>query len=480
MKRNNGITLISLVITIVVLIILAGVAINLTLGENGIFTKAQYAKEQYEMAAVREKINLAMLGIQTEEINNGELTLDTMLTRLQEKLPGITIEKDGEILKGTLDGYDFVIGGNFEVIIEGYNPEAGNDDTEEEEETPTTYTVTLNGANITSNGASQVNKNAEYVAKLVSTTGYYITNVEVTMNGSTLTKDIDYTYTNGDLRIPNVNGNIEVKGTTIVKPSGEYVNYEIDLNDDGDITNDWMIFYKEEDTASLYNGATYIIPSYYVPASKIITSLTNAEMSLYSGTYRVKWSSEPTSFVKNDKYDIVKNVFMYDYTGEANTNAYAVSRLLNTDYWKDDFLTKELQEKGGMAIGGPTAKMWCASWNKTYTTTPIEASIPKDGTGYQVNGSASLRLNSYEGYNTYAPNVYFVTNNQGSDGTNGYWLTAPSSDATGSLMIVAYDGYLGGNGYSNSGLGVRPLVYLPASIILTPDATTPNLWNINY
>ena len=47
MKRNNGITLIALVITIVILIILAGVAINLTLGENGIFNKAKYAKEKY-------------------------------------------------------------------------------------------------------------------------------------------------------------------------------------------------------------------------------------------------------------------------------------------------------------------------------------------------------------------------------------------------------------------------------------------------
>ena len=73
MKKQKGITLIALVVTIVILVILAGVAINLTLGENGIFTKAQYAKEQYEMAAVREELNLAMLEIQTEEINNGEL-----------------------------------------------------------------------------------------------------------------------------------------------------------------------------------------------------------------------------------------------------------------------------------------------------------------------------------------------------------------------------------------------------------------------
>ena len=42
MNRQKGITLIALIITIVILIILAGVAINLTVGENGIFSKAKY------------------------------------------------------------------------------------------------------------------------------------------------------------------------------------------------------------------------------------------------------------------------------------------------------------------------------------------------------------------------------------------------------------------------------------------------------
>lgn len=45
--KNKGITLVALVITIVVLIILAAVAINLSLGNNGIFNRAKTAKEQY-------------------------------------------------------------------------------------------------------------------------------------------------------------------------------------------------------------------------------------------------------------------------------------------------------------------------------------------------------------------------------------------------------------------------------------------------
>ena len=46
MKRNKGITLIALVVTIVVLLILAGITINYVMGDNSIFQKAVTAKEK--------------------------------------------------------------------------------------------------------------------------------------------------------------------------------------------------------------------------------------------------------------------------------------------------------------------------------------------------------------------------------------------------------------------------------------------------
>ena len=46
LKTNKGITLIALVITIIVLLILAGVTIATLTGDNGILTKAQNAKEK--------------------------------------------------------------------------------------------------------------------------------------------------------------------------------------------------------------------------------------------------------------------------------------------------------------------------------------------------------------------------------------------------------------------------------------------------
>ena len=51
MKKNKGITLVALVVTIVVLLILAGVSINLVLGNNGIIAKAQEAKTKQAEAS---------------------------------------------------------------------------------------------------------------------------------------------------------------------------------------------------------------------------------------------------------------------------------------------------------------------------------------------------------------------------------------------------------------------------------------------
>lgn len=52
-KSNQGITLVALVVTIVVLLILAGVSISLVSGQNGIVTKAQEAKEK----TINDQIN---------------------------------------------------------------------------------------------------------------------------------------------------------------------------------------------------------------------------------------------------------------------------------------------------------------------------------------------------------------------------------------------------------------------------------------
>ena len=66
MKNQKGVTLVALVVTIIILIILAGISINLILGDNGIITIAKKAKENTELAKVEEEKQLNELYTQLE------------------------------------------------------------------------------------------------------------------------------------------------------------------------------------------------------------------------------------------------------------------------------------------------------------------------------------------------------------------------------------------------------------------------------
>ena len=68
-KEIKGITLIALVITIIVLLILAGVSIAMLTGENGILNQATNSKEATEQAKVEEMVNVAIAGLQAENLD---------------------------------------------------------------------------------------------------------------------------------------------------------------------------------------------------------------------------------------------------------------------------------------------------------------------------------------------------------------------------------------------------------------------------
>ena len=83
MKRTkqNGITLIALVITIVVLLILAAVSIATLTGQNGILTRATDSKTSTEIAEEKEKVQLSTIGALAEELG-GEIDIDKLRTEL--------------------------------------------------------------------------------------------------------------------------------------------------------------------------------------------------------------------------------------------------------------------------------------------------------------------------------------------------------------------------------------------------------------
>ena len=94
-KEKRGITLVSLVVTIIVLLILSAVSIAMLTGENGIFKTAQRAKIESQKADYRETIELSKV----EEGINKKLNRTK-----KEKLEGIyNILRNGEKFKKDVD-----------------------------------------------------------------------------------------------------------------------------------------------------------------------------------------------------------------------------------------------------------------------------------------------------------------------------------------------------------------------------------------
>ena len=156
MKRQAGITLITLAVTIIILAILAGVSINTLIGDNGIITKARQAKENFIYASQEEQDQLNELywemdqeGIHIEEGDKDLIIeslreqveeLEKQLADIQNQLSGTTatashILKDytaysgGQLLTGTMPNNGAVSSslncGEVYNIPEGYHNGSG-------------------------------------------------------------------------------------------------------------------------------------------------------------------------------------------------------------------------------------------------------------------------------------------------------------------------------------------------------------------
>ena len=83
LKNKNAITLIALVITIIIMLLLAGVAIQMTIGENGLIAKSTQAKSQQAKSELYETAKLSYLNLKAKSIEAG-LTNPTVESILSE------------------------------------------------------------------------------------------------------------------------------------------------------------------------------------------------------------------------------------------------------------------------------------------------------------------------------------------------------------------------------------------------------------
>ncbi len=109
-KEIKGITLISLVITIIVLLILVGINLLTLTGENGLLNKAKIAKEKTDYATAKENLELILEDIKVQKIT--EEKRNTVVTDCDE-LNDVQSITNIEYIDTTNDKYALVTYGKY-------------------------------------------------------------------------------------------------------------------------------------------------------------------------------------------------------------------------------------------------------------------------------------------------------------------------------------------------------------------------------
>lgn len=308
LNSTKGITLVSLVVTIIILIILAGVTINMTIGEAGIFTKAKQAKENFLLAANTE----------AELLRNAELSM------------GMT--NNDEENKGDTGDNDIIPSKEYNIFFEGINATMTGEKTVKEKET--------------------------YKAIIEPENAYAITDLKIKMGNKELEENTDYSYIDRNIVIWNISADIQINASTEkILLSKEAYGELVDYSANG--VTSWRLFYTEEDPDNPYYGCTYIIYNGYLPTSKIPSTLSGGYYTV--GQYALAWKSTVSAISVSKE-----NQARFKYNIEVLTMDRYVSNMLSSTAW--DIYAQGYSRggdiKGAYAIGSPTLELFAESWKK--------------------------------------------------------------------------------------------------------------------
>ena len=198
-KTEKGITLVALVVTIVVLLILAGVSINTVLGDDGIIKKAKEAAEATKRASAEEEMNRLVLEYQ---LAKNDETLESFLKEkvTEGRIDGVTDNGDGTItITKKVEGKDYTITvkkpaastpsvkvGTIRVVSDSTG--AGSSLGEASTRKGTTLYIMIEST--ISGGTTTVSPKVPYA---VTENGTYKFTVTGTVNGTAYTKEVSVT-----------------------------------------------------------------------------------------------------------------------------------------------------------------------------------------------------------------------------------------------------------------------------------------------
>ena len=201
LKNKKGITLIALVVTVVVLIILAGVSINAVLGDNGIIKKANQAASVTKEAEVKEAINRTILEFY---LTNDYETLEDFLKAKAEdgSIDSVTKNADGTLT---------VKKGDYSVTVENKTNSSGGSGSGGETQTPE---ITVGEAKVVANSDGTGSAITDAASVYLGNTLYITFSHSITGGTTTVDKTIPYAVTANGTYTFKVTGTVNGKSYT--------------------------------------------------------------------------------------------------------------------------------------------------------------------------------------------------------------------------------------------------------------------------
>ena len=372
LKENKGITLIALVITIIILLILAGVVIATLTGDNGILGKAKTAKTTNDEEKAKEQIKIAVMGSYGKD---GELNYDDLTKNLGQigikdlpneasyplevTLDGVsaTIEANGEVNFTTSGGYTQT--GDTITSPDGKTMKVGDyvdyDPTLEAKASDLTYTSTADktGADSDQEFNATTYKSAGYGWRILGVSNGKIRLISEEFIGAGTYTDSNRTYYTLKGQKGFINGIEELNKISAIFGHGKGAEKatSITVEDINAITgyNPTTAKYGEGNSYEYGNKVTYTRGegtqntfNYYDKTNKTFKALTSGSTEItstyyyyYAGEFGKNNGTDGTSAV-DDIYNLnetYKMLFGYDKVGSDNGFRNFTNGKCEQKYW---------------------------------------------------------------------------------------------------------------------------------------------------
>ena len=501
-KQKNGITLITLVVTIVVLSILAGVSINTVVGDDGIIQKAKEQAEATRRASAEEDMNRLVLEYQLAKSD------ETLESFLQEKvtegrIDGVTDNGDGTItITKKVEGKDYTITvkkpaaptpsvkvGAIRVVSDSTG--AGSSLGEASTRKGTTLYIMIEST--ISGGTTTVSPQVPYA---VTENGTYKFTVTGTVNGTTYTKEVSVTVNQFKNSILE---NINIK-------IGDSVNYTYDSAGSYSLSSTYS-GYSSNQTIAQTTGLTWKVLNVDKENDTVDIISTNPTSSTvrfygalgyHNGPYIMNKICE--ELYSNSTLNVTaRNINLLDMeqhltpTGIATRNKYANSvRYGKTKTYKDNYSCYPLLYEGQKGAGVNVAE--------ANASTIAQPDITKGNDPYSesVDTTGPLTDKTYKQADnkvlTVTQTLYSIPINEANYGeaykvlnnSTPYWVSARYVYTNSNVAVFGmYDADMNLGGYNmfysnKDGYDyddrLRPVVSLPSSL-LTGEQTN-GAWNL--